>query len=173
MAYLVSFLVLLIAINVISSFLDFSKIKSYYFSFFLKQVVVLTCIISAFAIFETRGKTIMIVVLPILFYLILSAELRFCLPSFSSIKKNGIQLIFVIPLLIFQYYLNIDFTSFQFYLPSDDILFYGNVAKNIADFGSENTAGVLNGIYPDLFDGAAPYHYFELWFLRFCADIVS
>lgn len=169
MVYVLACIGLIFISNIVSNFIQLPNIKHSYSALFLKQFILLTSAISLYAIYHTQGKTIMLIVIPAILYLVSRKELCFKVSSFKSIKENLYLIIFAIPLIIFQYYLFVDFNTFKFFSVSEDILFYGNAAKDLTVFGFENTSGLLNEIYPQLFDGIAPYHYYELWFTSIVA----
>lgn len=133
------------------------------FSFFFKAVFVLTTYISIIAIITTYSKTIMLLWLTFMIYAISTKYITFSKPNFQLLKKQIKFGLIVLPIIIFQWCLNFNFSDFTFFVPPDDVLFYATISKNLLDFSNENYSGVLQEIYPHLFNGMSPYHYYELW----------
>jgi hypothetical protein len=148
----------------ISLFYKLPSIVNTAFHFFLQQVISLTLFLSVFAIMITGGKTIFIVFIPLFLILLQQKFILFSLPSIEKIKNKIPYLLIILPIGVIQFLLQYDLSTLTPYLPSDDILLYGSFANGLVQFGNENKYEALSQLYPHLFSGMAPYHYYEIWF---------
>lgn len=130
----------------------------------LKLLYFLTTLISFFAIYQTRGKTIFILYPLILGYLIYLRFIKIKLNiSLKSVLIQSKLLLYLIPIYFFQFLLHYDFSKGALYLISDDIYDYAATSYQLVHYGIENRTSILAEFYPKLFNGVQPYHYFELW----------
>lgn len=163
MIYFILLLSFLLVFYGISQFFHFPSIKESIFHFVLQQITILTFSITLFAIFITSGKTIFLLFVPFYLYLFKKKHLIFRIPEKESIKKSIPYTVLIIPIIVFQFFLTINISTFTPYLPSNDVLLYAGFANGLTQFGQENKFEALNAVYPSLFSGVSPYHYFELW----------
>ncbi len=164
MTYLLLILFTFSFIFGISLFIKTVQIRGAIFSFFVHQIITLTFIITLFSLLITGGKTIYTLFIPIFFYLFLKKHIQIEKPSLEKIK---LQIRFFLPvfvIVLIQFILHVDLTSLQPYMPSDDIHLYASNAYSFLENGHENYNGILSQLYPELFAGMNPYHYYEIWF---------
>lgn len=153
----------------ISCLVEFKSLKHLpFFSAFTVLLSITTVITACCAIYHTNGITLFSLVIPVLLYFVLKKEIVFNTHEFRlKLKKRIKLLILLIPVLLLQAILNYDFKNLIPYKVSDDIYLYATIANQMKEFGQENTSAFLYGIYPNLFKGIQPYHYFELWLNNF------
>lgn len=132
--------------------------------FKIRILILIVFIISFFAIYQTRGKTIFILYPLILGYLIYLRFIKIKLNiSLKSVLIQSKLLLYLIPIYFFQFLLHYDFSKGALYLISDDIYDYASTSYQLVNYGIENRTSLFSQFYPDLFTGVQPYHYFELW----------
>jgi hypothetical protein len=143
-----------------------NEINSYY-SIFLKIVsgtIIFTCII---AIVATQGKTIFILIIPIVGFCIILKRKNFFIQKQidEKLNKNSrltTKLLFCV--LFASVIFFIRFVIFYqdegfFNIPHPDYMYYANVSYNIFTLGIEN----INIGNTNINNAVSPYHYFELW----------
>jgi hypothetical protein len=162
MVYILILLVCIVSIWILSELITIDNQKPI-FSLFFKFVIVISTVATFFAIFITGGKTIMLLWLLALVYLFAAKTIRFKKFNVKEAIQNSRWLLLAIPIVLFQYILFFDFTHHVFCISHDNILLSGANAKNLIEFKTENVSGVITQLYPQKFNGAAPYHYYELW----------
>ena len=153
----------------IASFLEFkSLVTNKTAHFFLSSIVTTTIVLSTVAIFSCKAKTIFLIFPITLIYLIFTKSISINFNSYKNQVLSNIKyLVLIFPILGFQLFLNFNFNLKSPYLVSDDIYLYAGISKQMLEFGQENTSAYLYGLYPTLFNGVQPYHYFELWLNNF------
>ncbi len=164
MIYFIILIISLIIFFGISQFIKFPSIKEPIFHFFIQQLSIITLSISLFAIAITGGKTILLLFIPAYLFLILKKKMIFIAPLKKELNQNILFTLLIIPIILIQFLLNFDLSTLTPYLPSDDILFYSGLSNSIIQFGNENRYEALNSLYPHLFSGISPYHFYEIWF---------
>lgn len=140
------------------------NIQNLYASIFAKLISSVTIFIIFIAIYFTKGKTIMIMFIPIIFLLLYDIKNKNI--KYDSKKYNFVELINICLYFIFPSFLIFSFWYFQIYntdnnilnLPHVDYVFYTNCVNFMTHFGYENCS--INYIYPE---GVNPYHYYDLW----------
>ncbi len=163
---MIYFVILIVFLGVIVGFSQFIKIESIEESnlnFFVRQLSVVTIAISLFAAIATKGKTIFLLFILLFIYLFIKKKISFQPPKQLN-NNNLISIFLIIPIIIIQFLLQFDLSKLTPFLPSADILEYATFASSMAQFGNENKYEALNHLYPHLFSGVGPYHYYEIWF---------
>lgn len=128
------------------------------------KLIIFIFIISFFAIIQAGGKTIL-VLYPLIFgYLIYHCfiQLNFKI-SFKSFFFESRLLLYFIPIYLLQFLFHYDFSKGALYVISDDIYDYAATSSQLVHYGVENRTSMYSILYPDMFTGVQPYHYFELW----------
>ncbi len=163
MEYIITLLFCIAILICLSNFISIQNIENNTFNFFCRITIVLTTIISVFAITVTKGKSVFIIPIIILLGLFYLKEIKISKPNRKQIYLNLKYLIWIIPIIIFQGYLNFDFQLNTPFVPSDDILLYSSFSEQVIKFGQENKYSLFSEFYPEKFHGISPYHYFEIW----------
>ena len=172
MIYFVILIVLLGVIVGFSQFIKIESIKESNLNFFVRQLSVVTIAISLFAAIATKGKTIFLLFIILFIYLFIKKKISFQLPK--QLNKKSLKSIFlIIPIIIIQFLLQFDLSKLTPFLPSADILEYATFASSMAQFGNENKYEALNHLYPHLFSGVGPYHYYEIWFTSLLGNLTG
>lgn len=122
------------------------------------SLIVITTIIS---FYYSGFKTINYVCFLLLLYFFKRKYLILRINRPFILKKEMIHLFILSSLFLVQFLLF--FFDFELSYPSDDIVLYGKIAQDLVLYGQENTSGILNQLYPTLFNGTSNYHFFELW----------
>ena len=164
MIYFIILVISLVVFFGISQLINFPSIKDPVFHFFIQQVSTLTIVISLFATIITGGRTIFILLLPIYLFFIHKKNIIFVIPKKEGVIQNLRFILLLIPILFIQIILNVDIFSLTPYLPSDDVLLYSGFSNGLIEYGNENKYETLNLLYPNLFSGISPYHFYEIWF---------
>ena len=163
MIYFLFLVFFLFVVFSLSLFIQIPKSQSLVFDFFIRQIITLSILISSFALVITKGKTVFIIFIFSFIYLLFKKKVSFVLPK--ELKKIECKFVFlIIPVIFIQFILQFDIFSLTPYLPSADITQYASYAYSMVEFGSENKYEALNKLYPHLFSGIGPYHYYEIWF---------
>lgn len=170
MFYFLLLIALLLFIYGISLFIKIPTVENTIFEFFIKQLTVISFLISGFATFLTHGKTIFILFIPILVYLFVKGHIIFSKPL-KRPKQDLYSILLIFPIILIQFFLNFDITDLQLYVPSSDIIQYASYANGLVQYGSENKFEALNVLYPELFNGMSPYHYYEIWFTSLIGSV--
>ena len=163
MVYFIFLIIFLFVIYGLSLFVKITTSQNVIFDFFIRQLTVLSVIISLFAVLITKGKTVFLVFIFAFIYLLFKKKLSFKLPKEIN-KSNFKFFLLIIPIISIQFLLQFDISSLTPYIPSSDITQYASYAWSMVEFGSENKYETLNKLYPHLFSGIGPYHYYEIWF---------
>ncbi len=172
MIYFIILILLLIVIVGFSQFIKIDSIQESILNFFIRQLSILTLSISLFAAIVTKGKTIFLLFLLLFIYLFIKKKIAFQIPK--QLNKKTLQSIFlIIPVIIIQFLLQFDLSKFTPFLPSADILEYATFANSMAQYGNENKYEALSHLYPHLFSGISPYHYYEIWFTSLLGNITG
>jgi len=117
----------------------------------------------------TKGLTIFIFVIPLIFYLCYLNKLTLIKPSinfslFTTVFSNFlICIIVILPFFILEFIFIVDTNEFHFITPYYDLRFYADLSSSLFLYGKENTSLHLNYISPVYNAEIVPYHYFELW----------
>jgi hypothetical protein len=163
MIYFLFLLLFLFLVYGVSSFIHISNFQNFIFDFFIRQLITLSLFISSFAIIITKGKTVFIIFIIAFIYLILKKKVSFVVPKELN-KSSWKCLILIAPIILVQFLLQFDVLSLIPFLPSADVIQYASYASSMVEFGSENKYEALIKLYPNLFSGIGPYHYYEIWF---------
>jgi hypothetical protein len=166
---LISFLIIIVGF---SQFIKIESIEEPILNFFVRQLSILTLTISLFAAIVTKGKTIFLLFLMLLIYLFIKKKIIFQLPK-QLTKKTLKAILLIIPVIIIQFLLQYDLSKCTPFLPSADILEYASFASSMSQFGNENKYEALSHLYPQLFSGIGPYHYYEIWFSSLLGSITG
>jgi hypothetical protein len=170
--YIFSFFIAVLVLGLSSQFIHITKFQDKpYFKNFISSVVVLSGIISFFAAYFTNFKTIFIAYLIIILFYFFKKEISFKKIKKSELKPILLLLSFSLPIFLFQYFLNYSFNQNEPYIPSDDIFIYASYSKHLIEFGQENKFAMFSQIYPKLFSGINPYHFYEIWLNGFVTKI--
>lgn len=164
MFYFIALIITLVLLFGLSQFIKFPSIREPLFHFFIQQLSVITISISLFAIYITGGKTLFITFLFWFLFLISKRQLIFTIPLKKDFNHGLRYILLIIPIIVIQFLLHFDISALIPKLPSDDILLYSGFANSLVQFGNENRYEVLNVLYPQLFSGISPYHFYEIWF---------
>jgi hypothetical protein len=164
LSYISSYFIGIFFILFFSNFISFKRFdKSSITHTFFSVIISITILTSLFAVFYTKGKSIYwsyILIFLILYY---KKEIYFKKFELLNFRIKFKLIVWSIPILLSQYFLNFNFRSFLPYIPSDDILIYASYSKHLVDFGQENKFALFSQFYPSLFTGMNPYHFFEIW----------
>ena len=172
MIYFVILIVLLGVIVGFSQFIKIESIKESILNFFVRQLSIVTIVISLFAAIATKGKTIFLLFILLFIYLFIKKKISFQLPK--KLNKKSLKSIFsIIPIIIIQFLLQFDLSKLTPFLPSADILEYATFASSMSQFGNENKYEALSHLYPQLFSGVGPYHYYEIWFTSLLGNLTG
>lgn len=147
-------------------------INGFYANAFAKILLGCILLVTTYACVITTGKTIMILFVPLLFFVYLyftknklhNPNKQF---SYTENKKEtifGISSIFIIIIIISAYILPSAMPNSEALYPDYffDSVFYSKISEYLTLTGQENTLKEGNLISTD-FSGVGPYHYFELW----------
>ena len=172
---MIYFVILIVFLGVIVGFSQFIKIESIkesILNFFVRQLSLVTIVISLFAAIATKGKTIFLLFILLFIYLFIKKKISFQLPK--KLNKKSLKSIFsIIPIIIIQFLLQFDLSKLTPFLPSADILEYATFASSMSQFGNENKYEALSHLYPQLFSGVGPYHYYEIWFTSLLGNLTG
>ncbi len=138
------------------------KINGFYLQTFAKLLLGLTVFVVVTAMIYTKGLTIQVLFLPLLFFLAYKYSKKTENTSIkTSYNFSNIAAIFLGILCIFCFRFGqlYNFESNIPIAPHGDIIYYANCIDFLASFGNENSS--VDYMNPQ---GNSPYHYFELWF---------
>lgn len=154
-----------------SLFIKTPRIQGAIFSFFVHQVIALSLLVTVFSAITTMGKTIYLLFIPVFAYLFAKKHIQIEKPSFEKLKRNIRYLVPLLAILLIQFALHTDISTLQPYMPSDDVHLYASNAYSFLEYHQENYNGGLSKLYPELFTGMNPYHYYEIWFTAFLISL--
>ena len=155
------------------------NITGFYTNMFIKSLTGLTASVILYSIIATSFKTINLVLLIVIAFLIIELliykrkhKAPIYLRSFdvqeelsvSNLLKKTIPL-FIISLFIYGWFalLILKFhAGFPYIMNCNDKVLYSNLSMMLDITGQENRWGIQNILNPD-YHGIEPYHYFELW----------
>ena len=126
---------------------------------FLSLFIGIVLLVSLYAIWFTHGKTIQIIMLPLVVFL--TAVIRrenhaFMKREYSSYSLLSALLLFVVIFFAYSY-----LTASNEYMANDYIL-YSKISYYMPKTGIENDYHLFNTLDAD-YRAATPYHYFDLW----------
>ena len=162
--YILSFFISVTILGFVGQFIHIKKFNHKpYIKNFISSVVILSLLIACFAIYITKAKTIFIAYFLIILFFILKKDITLKNIKKKDLKPFILMISFSIPIYLIQLYLNLSFTENKPLIPSDDIFIYASYSKHLVEFGEENKFAMFSKIYPDLFSGTNPYHFYEIW----------
>lgn len=129
----------------------------------------LTTLVFLISVISTKGVTINLLIPIIAISIIRLTKIKISKPKFNfiSLKKLFVELFYfsaiLLPFFIQEFYYFIDYSDFHFVVPHLDFNFYANISGSLTEYGVENKDRALNYLFPTLYKGVTPYHYFELW----------
>lgn len=132
--------------------IEFSqRYKRIYLNGFLGLFTILT----AFSLYSTDLKSINLVAVPLFAYLFLKNKSRFKMENFRLVEF--LHSLYVFPI-VFALYACFEYPDSI----ENDVRFYAKITYSLSHLGQENLYHFYNN-YEAKFNGAMPYHYFELW----------
>ena len=166
---LISLLIILFIGKIVTSCLNIKANSSKFFDIFIQFSIGLLFIVLFSSLIVTKGLTIFIFVIPLIFYLCYLNKLTLIKPSinfslFTTVFSNFlICIIVILPFFILEFIFIVDTNEFHFITPYYDLRFYADLSSSLFLYGKENTSLHLNYISPVYNAEIVPYHYFELW----------
>ena len=165
----ISLLIILFFGKLVTSCLNIKANRSKFFDIFIQFSIGLLFIVLFSSLIVTKGLTIFIFVIPLIFYLCYLNKLTLIKPSinfslFTTVFSNFlICIIVILPFFILEFIFIVDTNEFHFITPYYDLRFYADLSSSLFLYGKENTSLHLNYISPVYNAEIVPYHYFELW----------
>lgn len=156
----------------------FQKIPDSFARLFFCMLAGAVIIVFITSLIFTTGKTISIAFIPLFIALFLEYRksglkigFKKKLPGENQILSNWI-LVLAGSLFIFGYFFILFYRGgqFPFIMPKRDTIYYGSISYFILHTGQENVFHILNN-YSNDYRGVSPYHYFDLWFNAFWANL--
>ena len=126
---------------------------------FLSLFTGLVLLVSLYAIWFTHGKTIQVILMPLILFLtvlIRRGDHAFMKREYSSYSLLSALLLFVVIFFAYSY-----LTASNEYMANDYIL-YSKISYYMPKTGIENDYHLFNTLDAD-YRAATPYHYFDLW----------
>lgn len=142
-----------------------------YMALFNNVLLFTLFIVALTAIISTKGKTVFVFVLPVLFTYFRYFE-KFK-PNSDEINTTNRAIVFwpIVSLITLITVLLSFFMILKFSI-RNDVSFYTKITENLIPQGIENPFHYYNNDNP-LFMGNVPYHYFEMWFGGICFQIAK
>lgn len=163
MTYITSLFIYSLIILFLSSFVSIKSLNHKFYTNLFFGLSITTILTTAlFAIYFTKGKTIFILIPIIVLYLFINKTCKLDF-SFKNFKKKLNLIVVLLIILLFQAIFNYDFLKQIPYNISDDIYDYASNSYQLIKYGNENRSPLLSDMYPSLFSGIQPYHFFEIW----------
>lgn len=163
MGFIICLLALFSTALTIAQFIKVLDDSSTFYALFTRLFIATTVIVTATALIFTGGKTLTLFAVLLLMVLYYRKFFRFTHFDKEIFLSDSKKMIWALPVVGIQLFFLFDFSNGEFFMPSEDLLFYGSLVENLPKYQVENVYGVLNEMYPVLFSGLSPYHYFEIW----------
>jgi hypothetical protein len=158
----------------------FQHIPDFFTRLFFCMLAGSVIIVFIISIIMTKGETISIAFIPLFIALILEYKKNKFRIGFQKEllieRQPALKWILILSgsLFIFGYFFVLFYRGgqFPFVMPKRDTVYYGSLSYYIFHTGQENVFKILND-YSSEYRGVSPYHYFELWFNAFWAEIFN
>jgi hypothetical protein len=163
-AFLALFLTFIVG-KIITAFIELKG--NFFFRLFITYIVGITAILLSYSIVKAHGRTVNLLVLPILCYFIY--YFRYAIhkrPEFhiSDIYKELCwSLIPIIVVFLYQSFFYFDFCKGELKPLFCDFHRYAIFTQSIHLWGLESYLAEMNYFFPSFRTGIVPYHYPELW----------
>lgn len=171
-------LTLLITYTIGKLILLFLRLEgNFFFRLFVTYIIGITAIVLSYSTFKTHGRTVNILLLPLMVYLIYFFRKSFS-TNFKFNKKEIVQE-FVWSLLpfalmfLYQCWFYFDFCKGELKPLFGDYYWYATFSDSLKLWGAENYFTSTNFFFPQFRHGLMPYHYPELWLNAFFSSIFS
>lgn len=152
------------------------QISKPYARTFTKLGLGIVALATCYALFYTKGQSVLILFIVLTILLALEKIVRFNTFSFKTLLQNinvkPYILNVMIPSIFFfvwEGFFMFKTGNFNFTLPPSDYHHYSEISSALSITGQENIFGIKNTLL-DTFYGTTPYHYFELWFNNITAN---
>ena len=146
------------------------KVNAIFFSLFTALATGIITIALLVSIIVSSGKTISILLLPIIGLLLLKYRTVFHKPMFNlnEIKTELLWLaVLFLPIFLYQGYFFFDFVNDTVKSLMWDNYAYASYIDSLRIWGAESRYVDMNYFIPEHRTGLMPYHYSELWFSAF------
>jgi len=155
--------------------LSFFNIKgNLFFQIFVTYIIGITTIVLFYSIYNSQGRTINLLFLPIIVFLLYHFRHLIIKPKFKT-QDIGTEILWSILPLIFvflvQSWFYFDFHKGIIKPLFSDYFIYAGISNNLQFSGTENNLLNCNYFFPTYNHIIKPYHYFELWFTAFFSSL--
>ena len=154
----------------------FFEIKGdFYFRLFLTYIIGIITIIFIYSIIKAHGRTVNIILFPIigyLFYHLKHSIIKKPIYNIQEIKKEILWSI--LPFLIIFMYQSLFYFNFvkaEIKPLFGDYFWYASISNNLQSNGTENDFLNCNYFFTSYSHIIKPYHYFELWYTAFFSSL--
>jgi len=170
-------LALLICYSIGKTIASFIDIKgNFFFRLFVTYIIGITTIVLFYSIIKAHGRTINILLIPFISYLIYYFRYRFYIkPKLiwsDLIKEFSCSLGLFLLIFLYQSWFYFDFNKNEVKTLFLDYYWYASYVKSLRVFGIESLYSEGNYFFKN-FNGLMPYHYPELWFTAFFTNLFS
>lgn len=154
----------------------FSCTCHFFFKLFITYVIGITSIILFYSLIKSGGKTIFILLIPLIIGLFYHFRKYLEKPSFNKQEvRKELKWSFGVFIIIFLYqsYFFFDFNNNEIKSIFWDNYAYATFVDSLKLWGLENSQTAMNFYYPEFRNGLIPYHYPELWLSAFFSEVFS
>ena len=171
-------LALLITYLVGKIVVSFFEIKGkFFFKLFVTYIIGITTIVLSYSLIKAHGRTVNLLLVPILCYLLYSFKKSFILkPQFDKkeiIREFLWSLVAFALIFSFQSWFYFDFKNETIKTVFGDYYWYSTMCESLKLWGVESRITEMNYFFPEYRTGLLPYHYPELWFTAFFSKLLS
>ena len=150
------------------------KSKGLFFQLFVSLAIGILVLVLLFSIFASGGKTIHVILLPIigLFFFKYRKSITKPTINFCEIRTELLWAILLfIPVFLYQSYFFFDFVNGTVKSLLWDNYAYASYIDSLRLWGAETRYVDMNYFSPEFRKGLVPYHYSELWLSAFWASL--
>ena len=170
--YLISSIFTLYFIGNIFKIPSINNSKNSFGIIFIKLIIGLFISVSLYSLYQTNFASVSIVFLVILLLIVIR--------YFKNIKLNILinreeikffiyGAIIIIPI----YLIQLIIIGNDQYLIDTDKLFYSRISYFLVENGFESIYNNTSNLFPEIFQGTTPYHYFELWLNSLLSNVFN
>ena len=159
--------------KLIASFFDIKG--NFFFRLFVTYIIGITAIVLFYSLIKAHGRTVNILLLPIVFFMVYNFRNSLFKRPVFDIKEiiKEMRLSSLPFLLIFGYQCiyYFDFSHGEVKTLFADYYWYAIYCDSLKIWGAESRFTEMNNYFPQFRIGLIPYHYYELWLTTFFSSL--
>ena len=155
----------------------FKSEGNFFFRLFITYIIGITSIVLVYSIIKAQGRTVNMLLLPLIAYLIYYFRKSFTTSiTFNMkeiIREFGWSLLPFLFVFLYQSWFYFDFGNKSIKSVFPDFYWYSTMSESLTLWGIESRITEMNFFFPEYRQGLLPYHYPELWVTSFFSSILK